>query len=134
MTGVDIPRRVRVATTFIWLMAPAGLLLVLDGLWELHWWGTGSAHHLLSLLDGIKQQFGVDPPTLLRGHFGAWELIVLGLLTMVPGLLARAVQRGSRRARAWVYGLSIAALVLGVLFIGSDASEPIDFNQFLQNM
>jgi hypothetical protein len=134
MTGVDIPRRVRVATLFIWLMAPAGLLLVLDGLWELHWWGSPAAHHLLAVLNSIKQEFGVDPPALLRGHAGAWELVVLGLLTMVPAAFARAIQQGSRGARTWVYGIGLAVLAMGVLFIGSDAVEPIDLNTFLANM
>jgi hypothetical protein len=134
MTGVEIPRRVRVATLFIRLMAPAGLLLVLDGLWELRWWGSARSHHLVALLSSIKKEFGTDPPALLRGHFGAWELIVLGLLTMAPAFFARSVRQGDRGARSWVYGLSIASLVLGVLFIGSDAAEPIDLHMFLQNM
>jgi hypothetical protein len=134
MTGVDIPRRVGVATTFIWLMAPAGLLLVLDGLWELRWWGSSSAHHLLAVMKDINQQFGVEPPTLLRGHAGAWELVVLGLLTMVPAALAPAVRRGSRSARTWVYGLAIASLAIGLAFIGSDATQPIDLHTYLANL
>jgi hypothetical protein len=134
MTGVEIPRRVHVATTFIWLLAPAGLLLLLDGLWELRWWGSSSAHHLLAVLDSIKQEFGVEPPALLRGHTGAWELVVLGLLTMIPATLAPAVRRGSRTARTWVYGLAIATLAVGVAFIGSDATQPIDLHTYLANM
>ena len=134
MTGVDIPRRVRLATTFIWLLAPAGLLLVLDGLWELCWWGSSSAHHLVALLNEIKQEFGDEPPTLLRGHAGAWELIVLGLLTMAPAALALAVRRGSRAARTWVFVLGIGTLAIGLALIGGDATQPIDLHTYLANM
>jgi hypothetical protein len=134
MTGVDIPRRVQLATTFIWLLAPAGLLLVLDGLWELRWWGSSSAHRLLAVLADIKQQFGVEPPTLLRGHAGAWELVVLGLLTMAPAVLAPAIRRGSRTARTWVYVFGIGTLAIGLAFIGSDATQPIDLHSYLASM
>jgi hypothetical protein len=134
MAGAEIPRRVRVATTTIWLLAPAGLLLVLDGLWELRWWGSSSAHRLVGLLADIKQQFGVEPPTLLRGHAGAIELIVLGLLTAAPAALARAVRNGNRTARTWVFVLAIATLAIGVAFIGSDATEPVTLHTYLASM
>jgi hypothetical protein len=134
MTGVDIPWRVRVATKMIWLLAPAGLLLVLDGLWELRWWASPSAHKLVSVLADIKREFGVEPPALLRGHSGAVELVVLGLLTMAPAALALAVQRGSRAARTWVFVLAIATLAVGVAFIGSDATQPVTLHTYLANM
>jgi hypothetical protein len=134
MAGAEIPRRIRVATTTIMLLAPAGLLLVIDGLWELRWWAGAPAHHLVSLLTGIKQEFGVDPPVLLRGHAGAIELIVLGLLTMAPAFLALAVRAGSRTARTWVFVLAIAALAIGLAFIGSDATEPITLRTYLESM
>jgi hypothetical protein len=134
MSGEEVPRRVRAATTMIWLLLPAGLLLVLDGVWELRWWAGSSAHHLVSVLDSIKQEFGIEPPTLLRGHFGAIELIALGVLTMVPATLAAAVKRGSRTARTWVFVLTIAILAIGVAFIGVDATEPFTLQTYLANM
>jgi hypothetical protein len=134
MAGADIPRRVRVATTMIWLLAPAGLLLVLDGLWELRWWAGPSAHRLVSVLADIKREFGVEPPTLLRGHTGAVELVVLGLLTMLPAALAVAVRRGSRTARLWVFVLGIGTLAVGLAFIGSDATQPVTLHTYLANM
>jgi hypothetical protein len=118
----------------IWLLAPAGLLLVLDGLWELRWWASPSAHKLVSLLADIKREFGVEPPELLRGHTGAIELVVLGLLTMVTAAFALAVRRGSRTARAWVFALAIVMLAIGVAFIGSDATQPVTLQTYLAGM
>ncbi|MEV6844948.1 hypothetical protein [Actinoplanes sp. NPDC051411] len=134
MSGAEIPRRVRVATTIIMLLAPAGLLLVIDGLWELRWWASPSADHLVALLTDIKREFGVEPPVLLRGHTGAIELIVLGLLTMVPAFLALGVRSGHRTARTWVFVLAIATLAIGVAFIGSDATEPVTLQTYFANM
>jgi hypothetical protein len=134
MTGADIPRRIRVATTIIMLLAPVGLLLVIDGLWELRWWASPASHRLVSVLADIKQEFGVEPPALLRGHFGAIELIVLGLLTMVPAFLGLGIRNGSRTARTWVFGLSIATLAIGIAFIGSDATQPVTLHTYLANM
>jgi hypothetical protein len=134
MAGAEIPRRVRVATTLIMLMAPAGVLLVLDGLWELRWWASPSAHRLVALLTDIKNEFGVEPPVLLRGHTGAIELIVLGVLTIIPAFLAISVRNGSRTARTWVFVLAILSLAIAVAFIGSDATEPVTLHTYLANM
>jgi hypothetical protein len=134
MAGAEIPRRVGVATTMIWLLAPAGLLLVLDGLWELRWWGSPSAHRLVTLLADIKRDFGAEPPTLLRGHTGAIELIVLGLLTMAPAALAPAVRGGSRTARLWVFVFGIGTLAIGLALIGSDATQPVTLHTYLAGL
>lgn len=134
MTGADIPRRVHAATTMIWLLAPAGLLLALDGLWELRWWGSSSAHHLVAVLADIKREFGVEPPVLLRGHSGAVELVVLGVLTMLPAFLALSVRRGSRTARMWVFLIGIVSLTVGLAFIGSDATQPVTLQTYLAGM
>ena len=134
MSGAEIPRRVRAATTIVMLLAPVGLLLVIDGLWELRWWASPSAHRLVGLLADIKRELGVEPPTLLRGHTGAVELIVLGLLTMVPAFLALGVRGGSRTARMWVFVLAIGTLAVGLAFIGSDATQPVTLQTYLANM
>jgi hypothetical protein len=134
MTGPDIPRRVRAATTIIMLLAPAGLLLVIDGLWELRWWASPSAHRLTAVLADIKREFGVEPPALLRGHTGAIELLVLGLLTMVPAFLALGVRAGNRTARTWVFVLTIGTLAIGLAFIGSDATQPVTLHTYLANL
>lgn len=134
MTGADVPRRIRVASTMIMLLAPVGLLLVIDGLWELRWWASPASHHLVSVLADIQREFGAEPPTLLRGHTGAIELIVLGLLTMAPAFLAAPVRNGSRTARTWVFALAIATLAVGVAFIGSDATQPVTLHTYLANM
>jgi hypothetical protein len=134
MTGVEVPRRVHAATVFTWLLAPVGLLLIVDGLWELHWWGSPSAVRLVAVLAEIKDRFGAEPPSLLRGRTGAVELIVLGAVAVAWALLAPLVRKGRRWARSWGFVLGIAALVVGLAFIGADASQPQDLKSYLDGL
>lgn len=134
MTGVDVPRRVRAASLFTWLLVPAGLLLAADGAWELRWWGSDSAKRLLALLASIKSQFGTEPPVLLRGHGGAAALLVLGLIVLGVGLLAPMISRGRRWARTTAILLGLGTLALGLAFIGGDLSDPNDLAAYLANL
>ena len=132
MAGVDVPRRVRVATMFTWLLAPAGLLLILDALWELHWWGTPSAVRLVAVLAEVKDKFGIEPPALLRGRTGPDEMIVLGAAALACAFLAPMVRGGRRWARSWGLALGIATLVVGLVFIGADTTQPQDLRGYLE--
>jgi hypothetical protein len=134
MTGVTIPRSVRIAALFVWLLLPAGLLLVLDGLWELHWWGTSSAGHLHDLLRTIQEKYGNEPPILLRGKGGAVELVVLGAIVMAIGCLAPQIRQGWRTARTLVLLFSIGTAGIGLAFIGGDLSVPIDLHGYLVSL
>jgi len=131
MTGVDVPRHVRAAAVFTWLLAPAGLLLVLDGLWELRWWGSDRAARLAGVLAQIQQKYGVEPPAMLRGRIGAVELIVLGVVVIAAALLAPLVGRGRRWARTCAFVLGIATILVGLIFIGVDATQPVDLAGYL---
>lgn len=134
MTGVDVPKRVSVATTFAWLCLPAGLLLLLDGLWELRWWGSSSAHQLLALTAHIKDEFGVDPPTLLRGHDGAYQLAVLGALTLAYGLLAPMIRIGRRWARTAGVVIGLITVIAAIFFIGADLTDPNTLQTYFDNL
>lgn len=134
MTGIEVPARVRVAAVFSWLLAPVGLLLVADGLWELRWWGTPSAVRLVAVLAEIEQKYGAEPPALLRGRTGAVELIVLGAAVVAWAALAPLVRKGRRWARTWGFVLGIATLVVGLAFIGADLSQPHDLKSYLDGL
>jgi hypothetical protein len=134
MTGVDVPPRVRVAALLTALGAPAGLLLIADGLLELHWWGTPATARLGGLLTALDDQYGVRPPALLRGRDGAAELVVLGTLCLAYGVLAPLVARGRRGARTWVMLLAAGTFLIGLIGIGGDLNTPIDVRGYLANL
>ena len=130
MTGMDTPRPVRIATLLTWLLIPAGLLLIVDGVLELRWLGTPAAAKLVDLFAQIKAQPGVEPPPLLRGRTGATELIVLGAVCCAVGCLAPLIGRGLRWARntALVGGLGTA--LVGLVGIGADQTAPQSLNSY----
>ena len=134
MTGVDVPPRVRVAALLTGLGVPAGLLLIADGLLELHWWGAPAAARLGVLLTDLDSRYGVRPPALLRGRDGAAELLVIGAVCLAYGVLARLVARGRRGARTWVLVLAAATFLIGLVGIGSDLTTPIDVRAYLANL
>jgi len=134
MTGVDVPRPVRAATVFTWLLAPAGLLLVLDGLWELRWWGSPAAARLLAAFAKVQAEFGAEPPPLLRGRSGAVVLIVLGVVTLACAMLAPLIYKGRLWARTWSMVLGIATLFVGLASIGADAYHPQDLSGYLSSL
>ena len=134
MTGVDVPPRVRVAAGLTALGVPAGLLLIADGLLELHWWGTPATARLGGLLTLLDDQYGVRPPALLRGRDGAAELIVIGALCLVFDALAPLVARGRRSARTWVMVLALGTFLVGLVGIGADLNTPIDVRAYLANL
>ncbi|WP_213005008.1 hypothetical protein [Paractinoplanes toevensis] len=127
MTGIDTPtpapRVVRAAAWLTLTLAPAGLLLVLDGILELRWWGSDESKHLLALLDNLNTEYGIEPPALLRGREGAVELVVLGILCLGYAALGVWLLRGRLWARTWAIGAGVLTLLLGVIGVGSDATE-----------
>lgn len=123
MTGIDAPRGVRVAAWLTLAMVPVGLLLVLDGLLELRWWGTAGSARLLALLADLQDTYGLPPPALLRGRDGAIELVVLGLFGMAYGVLGVWILRGRLWARAWAFAAGAGTFLVGMFGVGSDASE-----------
>jgi hypothetical protein len=134
MTGVDLPPRVRSATTMTWLAAPAGLLLVAVGLLELHWWGTPEASRLTELLSRLQAQYGFEPPVLLRGRGGAVELIVLGLAGLACAALAPWLAKGLRWARTAVMVLAGGTFLVGLTAIGTDLFQPQDLRAYFSQL
>jgi len=134
MTGSDAPKRVRIAALLTGLIAPAGLLLLLDGLLELHWWSTPHAARLTTLFENLRTERGLGPPLLLRGRGGALELIVLGGICLVSLVLAPLVRKGRLWARTWALVLGIGTAVLGVVAIGADASDPSDVDGYFRTL
>ncbi|GIF26421.1 hypothetical protein Ate02nite_91510 [Paractinoplanes tereljensis] len=114
---------VRVAAWLTLALAPVGLLLVLDGILELQWWGSAESKHLLAALDSINTEYGITPPALLRGREGAVELIVLGVLCIAYAILGIWLRRGRLWARSWAIGGGLLTLLLGIMGVGSDATE-----------
>jgi hypothetical protein len=127
MTGTqvteNVPRQVRLATLTTWLMAPAGLLLLIAGGIELHWYGTTTAHRLTDTFQQIKTQYGVEPPFLLRGKGGAAQLVVMGAAGMAFAALAPLVAKGRRWARTCGIVLGGGLFFVGLLFIAGDVNN-----------
>jgi hypothetical protein len=134
MTGIEAPRSVRMAITIIWLTGPIGLLLVLDGLLELYWWGTDDAARLLDVFQQIHTEYGLLAPALIRDRTGAVELIVLGVIVMAGSLLALPVRRGSSDGRTWALVLNGSTLLLGLFGIGSDLSVTVRLGDYLKQL
>lgn len=122
MTGTDVPRLVRVAARLTLALAPVGLLLLLDGLLELHWLGTSQAHRLVGMLDKIQADYGIEPPSLLRGHGGAIQLVVLGVVCIAYSTLGIWLLRG--RSWAKTAGLVAGPLIalFGLISVGADST------------
>lgn len=123
MTGIDTPRGVRVAAWLTMAMVPVGLLLVLDGLLELRWWGTDEAKRLLALLGQLEDAYGLVPPALLRGKDGAVQLVILGVVAIAYGALGWWLLRGRLWARTWALGVGCVTFLIGVFGVGADATE-----------
>jgi hypothetical protein len=134
MTGTDVPRGVRISAAVAWTMVPAGLLLLLDGLWELRWWGTSATARLSELLDQIGDQYGIDPPALLRGRRGAVELVVLGAAGLAYAFLVPLVRKGRRWALTTGLLLAIASFLIGLIAVGTDQSVPHTLTDFFTSL
>ena len=124
MTGIDAPRRVQVAARLTLALAPVGLLLLLDGLLELHWRNTSEAKQLFVLLDKIRADYGIEPPALLRGRDGAVELVILGAFCLAYSLLGIWILRGRIWARTAGLIAGVLATFFGLVGVGIDATEP----------
>jgi hypothetical protein len=124
MTNVDAPRPVRIATALTWAMLSAGVLLLLAGIVELHWWGSSAPTRLNAIFAAIEQQEGPARPGLLRGYNGAVELVISGVACLVYAGLAPLLARGRRWART-VALIAGAVLVLGAMLgVGADLDGP----------
>jgi hypothetical protein len=119
MTGTDAPKAVRRAALLTFLLAPAGVLLILDGLLELRWWGSSGADRLLAELARLQTEFGLE----LRGKEGAVELIVLGVLSLAYSALGVWLLRGRVWARTAGLVGGAALILLGLIGVGTDAAE-----------
>ena len=113
-----------------WLMVPAGLLLIADGLLELHWWGSPEAARLLAVTAEIKARYGTEPPVLLRGRGGAALLIVIGTVCLAYAILAPLIARGRRAAYTWALALGGGTFLVGLIGIGTDMAQPHDLNGY----
>jgi hypothetical protein len=123
MTGTDAPRLVRIAAKLTMALAPVGLLLLLDGLLELHWRSTADAHALVALLDKIHADYGIEPPALLRGRDGAIQLVVLGAVCLAYSSLGIWLLRGHAWARTTALVVGAAVSLFGLFGVGIDATE-----------
>jgi hypothetical protein len=123
MTGTDKPRVVRVAAWLTLALAPVGLLLLLDGILEWQWWGSGESKRLITLLDSINNEYGIEPPALLRTREGAAELIILGVFCLGYALLGIWLLRGRLWARTWAMVAGALAALAGLIGVGADSTE-----------
>lgn len=115
-------------------VAPFGLLLLLDGLLELHWFGTTDAHQLTALMDKIQADYGIEPAALLRGRLGAVQDVLLGLICIGYAALGIWVLRGRLWARTWALVLGILVTLAGVIGIGADSTEPRTLAAYLGDL
>ena len=122
----------RVAAALALTLAFAGLVLIVAGGLDLHWWSTPTAAKLDDLFAQIKVQYGGDPPAMLRRGEGAVLLVVLGAVCLGYAILSPLIGRGHRWARAWGLAISLATLFFGLVLIGSDASQPVDLHGYLE--
>lgn len=129
-----IPRPARIAALLTFLLAPAGLLLLADGILETHWWHTPGADRLAAVFRAVDTQFGIDRPVLLRGSGGAVELMILGLACLACAAAARMVLRGRRWTRNLALVLAIATFLLGLIDIGIDSAPVQDLAGYYQTL
>src|SRR5690349_7578092 len=121
MTGTGAPRTVRLAAILTMAVAPFGLLLVIDGLLEQHWFSTTAAHRLMALMDKLQAEVGLEPVRPLRGRSGAVQDVVLGLVCIGWAALGIWVVRGRGWARTWAPVLGVLVTMAGMAGIGADA-------------
>jgi hypothetical protein len=112
-------------------MAPVGLLLLVGGIMDLHWWSTPAAARLVGLFTQIRIERGAQPPALLRSGGGAVELVVIGAVCLAYAILAPLIAKGRRWARTWGLALGFGTFLIGLVSIGADASQPIDLKGYL---
>ncbi|MCU7728794.1 hypothetical protein ODJ79_34210 [Actinoplanes sp. KI2] len=127
MTRTDAPRTVRLAAIMTMAVAPVGLLLLLDGLLEMHWLSSPAAHRLAALMDQIRTDYGIEPPALLQGWPGAVQDVLLGLVCVGYGVLGIWLLRGRGWARTAALILGIVVTMAGMAAITADAT---DWGQF----
>jgi len=134
MTGTDAPKAVRRAALLTFLLAPAGLLLIVDALIELRWWGSSGADRLLAQLAKLQTEYGLEPPALLRGRDGAVELLVLGLACVAFSALGVWLLRGRLWARTTAMVGGVVLILFGLIGVGTDAAESNTLAVFFKNM
>jgi hypothetical protein len=127
----DAPKSVRIAVVLAWTLAFAGLVLIVAGGLDLHWWGTPAAAKLDDLFARIKTEYGPPPPALLRRGEGAILLVVLGAVCLAYAILSPLIGKGRGWARTWGLVISLATFFFGLVLIGADASQPTDLRGYL---
>lgn len=103
-------------------MVPIGIALIFIGFIELRWWSLPSTDRLFELFAMVKADNGLGRPSLLREYGGAWELVVLGAVSLAYAGFAPQVGKGSRSARTAALVSAIFLLLYVVVDIGADAT------------
>jgi len=123
---------VRVAALLALAGALTGVLLIVAGFADLHWWGTPTAGQLIRLMERIDVELGVPQPALLRHGAGAVELIVVGAACLPYAILAPLILKGRRWARTAGLALGLVTFLVGMAGIGADATQPHVLKSYLQ--
>jgi hypothetical protein len=130
----QVPRSVRVAALIAVAVAVSGLLLIVAGILDLHWWGTSSAAGLRRVLAQVQTVYGTPPPALLRSGDGAVELIVLGVCCLPYAVLAPLILKGRQAARTAGTLLGIVTVIAALVLIGADSTTPVDLRSYLASL
>jgi hypothetical protein len=126
-----VPASARWAVRLAFAAAAAGLLLIVAGLLDLHWWSTSSATGLRRVMEHVRVEYGDQPPAMLRSGGGAVQLIVLGACCLPYAVLAPLLRQGRRWARTAGLLLGLATALFGLIEIGVDAIPPVDLHAYL---
>jgi hypothetical protein len=125
---------VRAAVLFTTLVGVSGLLLVVAGVVDLHWWAGSDASRLSRIFQDLKNEYGVEPPELLRRGGDAVQLILLGLVCLALAGLTPLIARGRSWARTCGVVLGLGAFIVGLIGVGGDAVRPVDLKSYLHTL
>ncbi|GAA0430202.1 hypothetical protein Aca07nite_38890 [Actinoplanes capillaceus] len=128
------PRLVRLSSILLGVLALTGLFLVIVAVVELRWWGTSAPEKLTAIFADIADQDGPRPPLMLRGHGGAIELLVMGVVGVACGVLAPLVLRGRRWARTTILVTTSALALWGMLSVGADGGALTGFPAYFDEL
>ena len=124
----------RVAALLALAGALSGVLLIIAGLADLHWWGTGTAGELTRLMERIRIELGAQPPAMVRRGNAAVELIVIGAVCLGYATLAPFIVKGHRWARTSGLVLGSVTFLVGLAEIGADATQPLNLQSYLEGL
>jgi hypothetical protein len=116
----------------MWAMIPIGVALIVSGILEVNWWTSPGTARLLDIFSMVEAQYGMERPPMLRGLFGAQELIAFGVVSLAYAALTVFVRRGSSRARTWAVGIGAVLVLVGLVEIAVDFPGPVDIDSYLR--